>query len=80
VRRLAADGLAAWDEVVKRGFEGLVAKDNTSTYEPGRTRRWLKVKQKGWTIGDERWTRRISVNPNRPAVAGKGDGGQRRGR
>jgi hypothetical protein len=33
------------------------------------------VKQKEWTIGDERWTRRISVNPNRPAVAVEGDGG-----
>src|SRR5262249_45834533 len=64
VRRLASDGFTAWDEVVKRGFEGLVAKDEASTYEAGRTRRWLKVKkvkQKGWTVGDDRWTRRISV-------------------
>jgi len=61
VRRLAADGLAAWDEVMQRGFEGLVAKDSISTYEAGRTRRWLKMKQKNWTVGDDRWTRRISV-------------------
>ena len=61
VRRLAADGFAAWDEVIKRGFEGYVAKDQASTYEAGRTRRWLKVKQKDWTIGDDRRTRRIST-------------------
>ena len=61
VRRLAADGLAAWDEVVKRGFEGYVAKDEPSAYAAGPTKRCLKVKQRGWTISDERWTRRISV-------------------
>ena len=37
VRRLAADGLEAWAQVV----------DEASLYQPGRTRRWLKVKQKG---------------------------------
>jgi bifunctional non-homologous end joining protein LigD len=61
VRRLAADGLAAWKQVVERGHEGYVAKDDASPYEGGATRRWLKVKQKDWTIGDDRWTRRISV-------------------
>jgi hypothetical protein len=41
----------------------------------------LKVKQKDWTVGDERWTRRISVKPNnRPAVVVDGDGGRRRGK
>jgi ATP-dependent DNA ligase len=49
--------------VVERGYEGYVAKDESSAYEGGATRRWLKVKQKDWTIGDERWTRRISVAP-----------------
>jgi len=61
VRRLAADGVEAWKQVVERGYEGYVAKDETSTYAAGPTRRWLKVKQNGWTIGDELWTRRISV-------------------
>jgi hypothetical protein len=27
VRRLAADGLGAWEQVVKRGYEGYVAKE-----------------------------------------------------
>ena len=30
-RRLAANGLEAWTEVVERGYEGLVAKDEAST-------------------------------------------------
>ena len=61
VRRLAPDGFEAWKHVLARGYEGYVAKDEASTYEGGATRRWLKVKQKNWTVGDERWTRRISV-------------------
>jgi bifunctional non-homologous end joining protein LigD len=61
VRRLAADGVEAWRQVVPRGYEGYVAKDEASAYEGGATRRWLKVTQKGWTIGDERRTRRISM-------------------
>ena len=46
VRRLAPDGLAAWKQVIERGYEGYVAKDEASAYEGGTTRRWLKVKQK----------------------------------
>jgi ATP-dependent DNA ligase len=33
--------------VIAHDYEGLVAKDETSLYEAGPTRRWLKVKQKG---------------------------------
>jgi hypothetical protein len=36
VRRLAPDGLAAWQQVVERGYEGYVAKDEASAYEGGR--------------------------------------------
>src|SRR5688572_17768998 len=61
VRRLAADGLVAWQQVLEREYEGYVAKDESSTYVGGPTRHWLKVKVPGWTGGDERWTRRISV-------------------
>ena len=43
-RRLPAHGLAAWAEVQRRGYEGLVAKDESSAYRGGRTRSWLKVK------------------------------------
>ena len=33
VRRLAADGLEAWEQVIERGYEGFVAKDEASAYE-----------------------------------------------
>jgi bifunctional non-homologous end joining protein LigD len=61
VRRLAANGLDAWAQVVGNGYEGLVAKDEASVYEGGPTRRWLKVTQNDWTIAENRWQRRISV-------------------
>jgi bifunctional non-homologous end joining protein LigD len=35
VRRLAAEGLEAWQQVIERGYEGFVAKDETSVYEGG---------------------------------------------
>jgi bifunctional non-homologous end joining protein LigD len=47
-RRLAENGLDAWDEVLERGYEGMVAKDPESRYVPGRTLKWLKVKQKDY--------------------------------
>jgi bifunctional non-homologous end joining protein LigD len=59
VRRLASNGLAAWAQVVERGYEGFVAKDEASLYEGGPTRRWLKVKPKNWTVEEDRWRRRI---------------------
>ena len=43
-RRLPAHGLGAWAEVQRRGYEGLVAKNESSAYRSGRTRAWLKVK------------------------------------
>lgn len=43
-RRLAKDGIAAYRIARRRGFEGLVAKDLSSVYEEGRSRKWLKVK------------------------------------
>jgi ATP-dependent DNA ligase len=61
VRRLATDGLEAWKQVVERRYEGYVAKDEASAYEGGPTRRWLKVKQRGWTLAEDRWQRRISA-------------------
>jgi bifunctional non-homologous end joining protein LigD len=42
VRRLAADGLEAWAEVQRRGYEGLVAKEENAPYQ--RSTRWLKTK------------------------------------
>ena len=49
MRRLAPDGLEAWAQVLASGYEGLVAKDEESSYVGGRTRAWLKVKVPGWT-------------------------------
>ena len=48
-----------WAEVIAHDYEGLVAKEEAS--EAGPTRRWLKVKQRGWTIAEDRWQRRISA-------------------
>ena len=59
VRRLAANGLDAWAQVVGNGYEGLVARDEASVYEGEPTRRWLKVKQKNWIVDDDRWKRRL---------------------
>jgi len=60
-RRLAEDGLDAWKEVVSHGWEGLVAKDSASLYEPdARTRSWVKVKYKvriGWPGEGTEYTR-----------------------
>jgi bifunctional non-homologous end joining protein LigD len=42
-RRLEGDGLEAWAQVLERGYEGLVGKDETSPYRKGRTPSWLKV-------------------------------------
>jgi bifunctional non-homologous end joining protein LigD len=60
-RRLAPDGLEAWKEVVAHGWEGLIAKDPASIYEPGvRTRSWIKVKHKvriGWPGEGTEYTR-----------------------
>jgi hypothetical protein len=33
-----------WQEVLRRGYEGLVAKDATSPYVEGRTLAWRKLK------------------------------------
>lgn len=44
-RRLSPNGLAAWAEVLHRGYEGTVAKDPESPYVAGRTLKWIKVKQ-----------------------------------
>jgi bifunctional non-homologous end joining protein LigD len=43
-RRLPDHGLVAWDVVKKRGYEGLVAKDEQSAYRSGPTGSWLKLK------------------------------------
>ena len=43
-RRLNADGLQAFVQVRKAGFEGLVAKDLASPYIAGRSSFWRKVK------------------------------------
>jgi bifunctional non-homologous end joining protein LigD len=58
-RRLSSNGLEAWAQVLDRGFEGYVAKDEASPYVGGVTRSWLKVKvpPRGWTDPEDRWKR-----------------------
>ena len=43
-RRLADNGLEAFEVAKKRGYEGVVAKDLSSPYIEGRSSKWLKVK------------------------------------
>lgn len=44
-RRLPLNGLAAYRIAQERGWEGIIAKDDASPYEPGRrSTSWLKVK------------------------------------
>jgi bifunctional non-homologous end joining protein LigD len=56
-RRLAANGLESWAQVLERGYEGMVGKDEASPYRRGITRSWLKVKVPGWTDPEDRWKR-----------------------
>ena len=51
-RRLSGSGVEAWREVEERGYEGLVAKDESSLYIGGRTLSWLKVKQAEHRLSD----------------------------
>ena len=44
--RLAADGLKAYEISKRKGFEGVLAKDEASTYVSGRSNEWLKFKVK----------------------------------
>jgi bifunctional non-homologous end joining protein LigD len=44
-RRLLSNGFEAYLTACRRGWEGIVAKDDSAPYEPGRrSRSWLKVK------------------------------------
>jgi ATP-dependent DNA ligase len=58
VRRLAGDGLKAWQQVLERGYEGLLAKDPASPYVGGRTLKWLKVKQRDYRVEERGWDSR----------------------
>lgn len=44
--RLAANGLKAYEIAKKKGFEGVLAKDESSPYVSGRSGKWLKFKVK----------------------------------
>jgi ATP-dependent DNA ligase len=54
-RRLADDGLEAWAQVVERGYEGLVGKDEAAPYREGRSLSRLKVKQPRYREGERGW-------------------------
>jgi ATP-dependent DNA ligase len=45
--------------VIDHGYEGYVAKDESSVYKGGSTRWWLKVNQKNRTVEEGGWRRRI---------------------
>jgi len=54
-RRLAADGFEAWAQVLERGYEGMVGKDEASPYTEGRTLAWLKVRQRDYRVEERGW-------------------------
>jgi bifunctional non-homologous end joining protein LigD len=54
-RRLADNGLQAWVQVLERGYEGLVGKDEASPYVEGRTLSWLKLKVPHYREGERGW-------------------------
>ena len=54
-RRLSPNGLAAWAEVLHRGYEGMVAKDPEAPYAAGRTLKWLKVKVRNYRVKERAW-------------------------
>ena len=49
VRRLAPDGLESWAQVVERGFEGYVAKDERSVALPPRACSGASVGFMSWS-------------------------------
>ena len=53
-RRLASASLEAWTQVIERGYEGYLAKEEASVSEGGPTRRWIKVKPRDWTAPEDR--------------------------
>jgi len=58
VRRLSPSGLEAWKDVLRTGYEGLVAKDPESPYVGGCTLKWLKVEQRDYRIEERGWDSR----------------------
>jgi ATP-dependent DNA ligase len=54
-RRLAANGLEAGQEVLERGYEGLLAKDESSPYRGGRTLSWITVRQRAYRVVERGW-------------------------
>jgi bifunctional non-homologous end joining protein LigD len=59
-RRLADDGMKAWQQVIESGYEGLVGKDSASPYLGGRTLAWLKMKVPDYREGERGWEAKAS--------------------
>jgi hypothetical protein len=73
-RRRATTGAqwpgGAWTQVIESGYEGYVAEDEASPYEAA-------FKQKGWTVEDDRWQRRISAGMEHSRTSATGAGWKR---
>jgi ATP-dependent DNA ligase len=53
-KRLADDGIEAFEIATRRGLEGVIGKDSAASYAEGRSSAWLKVKinqQEEFVIG-----------------------------
>ena len=64
-RPLAANGLEAWAEVLERGHEGLVGKDESSAYLGGRPLSWIKVRQRDYRVEERGWSQDVERSPKR---------------
>ena len=65
VRRLPTNGLDAWQQVLERGYEGLVAKDESSPYSGGRTLSGLKVEQADYRVEERGWSQDLDRSTKR---------------
>jgi bifunctional non-homologous end joining protein LigD len=69
---VAADGLALWEQVLERAWEGMVAKRADSVYRPGeRSRDWVRVKNRrtcdGLLVGTRPGGYLVVADPDNPA-------------
>jgi hypothetical protein len=71
-RRTTATAWTQWAQVIERGYEGLMAKDEASLYVAEPTKRRLKVKVLGWTVSDDPRRRGMSQKAARRSPGRRG--------
>lgn len=61
--------------MLERGYEGLVAKEESSPYRGGRTLSWIKIRQRDYRVEERGWSQDVERSPKhywvlrpRPAI------------